>query len=73
MATPGRLAQLVERRVVRLGRLSCLVLDEADRLMDLGLWPDLRVLVRRHGGACGACVGRVCGGGMRMEACGSMW
>ncbi|KAG2436643.1 hypothetical protein HXX76_006171 [Chlamydomonas incerta] len=45
VATPGRLAQLVERRVVRLGRLSCLVLDEADRLLDLGLWPDLRVLL----------------------------
>jgi superfamily II DNA/RNA helicase len=46
VATPGRLLQLVERRVVRLGRLASLVVDEADRLTELGMWPEVRALVR---------------------------
>ncbi|EFJ40070.1 DEAD/DEAH box helicase, partial [Volvox carteri f. nagariensis] len=50
VATPGRLLQLVEqRRAVRLNRLGVLVVDEADRLMDLGMWPDLRRLLSQPG------------------------
>ncbi|GIL83906.1 hypothetical protein Vretimale_10909 [Volvox reticuliferus] len=50
VATPGRLLQLVEqRRAVRLGRLGMLVVDEADRMMDLGMWPDLRRLLSQPG------------------------
>lgn len=50
IATPGRLVQLVEERRVRLGRLGLLVVDEADRMLDLGLWPDVRRLVGRGKG-----------------------
>ncbi|GLC38998.1 hypothetical protein PLESTB_001772900 [Pleodorina starrii] len=50
VATPGRLLQLVEqRRAVRLGRLGLLVVDEADRMMELGMWPDIRRLLSRPG------------------------
>ncbi|GIL56420.1 hypothetical protein Vafri_11775 [Volvox africanus] len=50
VATPGRLLQLVEqRRAVRLGRLGLLVVDEADRLMEEGMWPDLRRLLSQPG------------------------
>ncbi|GLI60076.1 hypothetical protein VaNZ11_002107 [Volvox africanus] len=50
VATPGRLLQLVEqRRAVRLGRLGLLVVDEADRMMEEGMWPDLRRLLSRPG------------------------
>ena len=36
IATPGRLLDLLERNAVRLGAVQALVLDEADRLLDLG-------------------------------------
>ena len=36
VATPGRLLDLLEQHALRLGDLHCLVLDEADRLLDLG-------------------------------------
>ncbi|KXZ44651.1 hypothetical protein GPECTOR_64g145 [Gonium pectorale] len=46
VATPGRLLQLVEeRKCVRLGRLGCVVVDEADRMVELGMWPELRRLL----------------------------
>lgn len=45
VATPGRLLDLVERNALRLGRVEMLVLDEADRLFDLGFADELaRVL-----------------------------
>lgn len=36
IATPGRLLDLVEQNAVKLDSVRCLVLDEADRLLDLG-------------------------------------
>ena len=42
IATPGRLLDLVAHNALRLGSLSTLVLDEADRLLDLGFADELR-------------------------------
>src|SRR3954467_11795492 len=47
VATPGRLEDLVQRRLVDLGRVSILVLDEADRMLDMGFKPQVDKLVRR--------------------------
>lgn len=41
VATPGRLLELVEKNAVKLPKVETLVLDEADRMLDLGFWPDL--------------------------------
>jgi len=41
IATPGRLLDLVDRRALRLSAVSMLVLDEADRLFDLGFADEL--------------------------------
>jgi ATP-dependent RNA helicase RhlE len=45
VATPGRLIDLIERRAVELGSVSTLVLDEADRMLDMGFWPSVRKIV----------------------------
>jgi ATP-dependent RNA helicase RhlE len=42
VATPGRLIDLVERGDVDLRGIEILVLDEADRMLDLGFWPSVR-------------------------------
>jgi superfamily II DNA/RNA helicase len=47
VATPGRLQDLVDRRAVSLGRIRILVLDEADRMLDMGFQPQVDRLVRR--------------------------
>jgi ATP-dependent RNA helicase RhlE len=45
VATPGRLLDLMERNALRIGQVEALVLDEADRLLDLGFADELgRVL-----------------------------
>ena len=45
VATPGRLLDLVERGNVRLGNVTFLVLDEADRMFDMGFIKDVRRIV----------------------------
>ncbi len=45
VATPGRLLDLVGQRAVNLGQVSILVLDEADRMLDMGFLPDLRRII----------------------------
>jgi superfamily II DNA/RNA helicase len=42
VATPGRLLDLVEQRALRLSQVQLLVLDEADRLLDLGFADELQ-------------------------------
>jgi superfamily II DNA/RNA helicase len=47
VATPGRLADLYERRALHLDDVRILVLDEADRMLDLGFMYDMDWLIRR--------------------------
>jgi len=46
VATPGRLLDHMNRRNVRFDRLSILVLDEADRMLDMGFLPDIKRIVK---------------------------
>ena len=46
VATPGRLIDLMEHRHVDLGQVRILVLDEADRMLDMGFWPSVRRIVQ---------------------------
>lgn len=46
IATPGRLLDHVEQKNVNLGQVSILVLDEADRMLDMGFQPDLERISR---------------------------
>ena len=45
VATPGRLMDHMRNGAVTFGKLDTLVLDEADRMMDMGFWPDVRRIV----------------------------
>jgi superfamily II DNA/RNA helicase len=45
VATPGRLIDLVNSRAVRLDQLEVLVLDEADRMLDMGFIHDIKKIV----------------------------
>jgi superfamily II DNA/RNA helicase len=47
VATPGRLEDLAERRMVDLSRIRVFVLDEADRMLDMGFKPQVDRIVRR--------------------------
>ncbi|HEU4622591.1 MAG TPA: DEAD/DEAH box helicase, partial [Burkholderiaceae bacterium] len=44
VATPGRLLDLAQRRQIRLDMVQCLVVDEADRMLDLGFQEDLTAI-----------------------------
>lgn len=45
IGTPGRLKDLMKRRVLQLKNMTTLVLDEADRMLDMGFLPDIREIV----------------------------
>ena len=47
VATPGRLWDLIERRMIDVGEVRILVLDEADRMLDMGFQPQVDRIVRR--------------------------
>lgn len=45
IATPGRLLDLLQQREITLVQAKQLVLDEADRLLDMGFWPDIQKII----------------------------
>src|SRR5215468_5925576 len=45
VATPGRLIDHMRQQNADLSGVSLLVLDEADRMMDMGFWPDVRKII----------------------------
>jgi ATP-dependent RNA helicase RhlB len=47
IATPGRLLDYARRGVVRLDQVEILVIDEADRLLDMGFIPDVRQIINQ--------------------------
>lgn len=50
IATPGRLCDFLERRLVRLDKVKMLVLDEGDRMLDMGFQPDIERIVTQMTG-----------------------
>ena len=46
IATPGRLLDLINQGHIKLDRLETFVLDEADRMLDMGFLPDLKRIIR---------------------------
>ena len=47
VATPGRVLDLIKSNALRLGEVDCLVLDEADRMLDMGFIHDIRKIVAK--------------------------
>ncbi len=45
VATPGRLLDFASRKVVQLNRVGIMILDEADRMLDMGFIPDVRRII----------------------------
>ncbi|MCJ7603884.1 MAG: DEAD/DEAH box helicase [Desulfobulbaceae bacterium] len=45
VATPGRLLDFIKQKVIRLNQVQILVIDEADRMLDMGFIPDIRRIV----------------------------
>ena len=45
IATPGRLIDMLDSRCTNLKRVTCLVLDEADRMLDMGFEPQIKQIV----------------------------
>ena len=46
IATPGRLCDFLQRRLVPLGQAKTIVLDEADRMLDMGFLPSIRAILQ---------------------------
>jgi ATP-dependent RNA helicase RhlE len=47
VATPGRLLDFMGQGVIRLDRIEVLVLDEADRMLDMGFLPDIKRIIQK--------------------------
>jgi ATP-dependent RNA helicase RhlB len=47
VATPGRLIDFVRNHIINLRQVDTLVIDEADRMLDMGFIPDVRAIVNR--------------------------
>jgi len=47
VATPGRLLDLIEQRIAKLDKVGILVLDEADRMLDMGFIHDVRKIIAK--------------------------
>merc|ERR1719265_1278707 len=47
VATPGRLNDFIQAGQIRLGQCGFLVLDEADRMLDLGFEPQIRSIIEK--------------------------
>ena len=45
IATPGRLFAVIQENKLALTQCETLVLDEADRLLDMGFWPDIQTII----------------------------
>ena len=46
VATPGRLTDFIDRGVMTMSKIQILVLDEADRMLDMGFEPQIRTIVQ---------------------------
>nr|AJE59347.1 vasa protein [Ephydatia muelleri] len=49
VGTPGRLLDFLNRGKVQLDKISILILDEADRMLDMGFEPEIRKIVSNYG------------------------
>src|ERR671914_957450 len=47
VATPGRLQDLLQRRLISISKIKILILDEADRMLDMGFQPQVDRIVAR--------------------------
>ena len=47
IATPGRLNDLLDQKILSLNKVHYLVLDEVDRMMDMGFWPSVHHIVEQ--------------------------
>ena len=46
VATPGRMLDLIDRKALRLDQIEIFVVDEADRMLDMGFAPDIRKVAK---------------------------
>ena len=47
VGTPGRLLDLIKRHEIKKSSIAIVVIDEADRLFDMGFYPELRTIMKR--------------------------
>ena len=47
VATPGRFEDLLDRKLIKIDKIDLLVLDEADRMLDMGFIPAIRRIVKK--------------------------
>ncbi len=47
VATPGRLLDFMQQKLIKLGQVETLIIDEADRMLDMGFIPDVKRIISR--------------------------